>query len=141
MKKRKKIEVLLGLVAMREINLFLISFFNYFILINDVLDFAFYLKLKITHVASLEVRWRDTWVWLSQNWGFAKGGKHEGSLLPFFLKGGQNRYFCKLKGWKVHLSLKFSPYHYRYGYHLYSPHLKQHYAILPFVNINNLIGH
>jgi len=60
MKKRKKIEVLLGLVAMREINLFLISFFNYFILINDVLDFAFYLKLKITQVASLEVRWRDT---------------------------------------------------------------------------------
>jgi len=60
MKKRKKIEVLLGLVAMREINLLLIFFFNCLILINDVLDFAFYLKLKITQVTSLGVRWRNT---------------------------------------------------------------------------------
>jgi len=27
--------------------------------------------------------------WLSQNRGFAKGDKHDGSLLPFFKKGAK----------------------------------------------------
>jgi len=111
-RRRMKMSGRLGREKERERERWLVShvqipfFFSFFICLIQLINmwlFYLFFNSKITHMASC-MRWP------SQNWSFAKGGKHGRCLLPFFLKGGQNRNTLKLIGSKVCLSLEFLRY-------------------------------